>query len=243
MVRVLERGDLYFFYRPRGQEAHPAGREDIQRVYLILSPDDGDRHRLIIIGHKKLPEIERGRTSGEERVWGFVSAVAERPEQLRDELAEPADGGKRQLPRPAGEGRYALVEHGDHVHLAYALELPEKLGPVQAELQIKAEASYVVSVKNPDQPSPLDLNEEPSYPKRLRDLFGRRKFITAAPPELLDYENVEVLLIGAQEDAERELGIQLDPEQESAATAELFRELKLDRERSPVKPLFEGEWQ
>ena len=61
------------------------------------------------------------------------------------------------------------------------------------------------------------------------------------PPDLLDYENIEVLLIGAREDTEREPEIKLDREQESAATAEVFRELKLDRERRPVKPLFEGQ--
>lgn len=53
--------------------------------------------------------------------------------QLPPDLATPLERGDiffsyrlRVQPetRPAGEARYAIVDHGDHSHLAYALELP-----------------------------------------------------------------------------------------------------------------------
>ena len=54
-----------------------------------------------------------------------------------------------QLP-PAGEGKYSIVKHDGHTELAYLLELPEIPGPTQREFEIKKEASYIISVKNPD---------------------------------------------------------------------------------------------
>ncbi len=248
MSKVLERGDIYFFYRPRKGEPHPEGWEELQRAYLVLSPDGGDKHRLIVIGHKKLPEIVPGKATGEERVWGFVDETSRRPEELVDKLEAPAAEGKapealRRLPRPAGEGRYALVEHEDHTHLAYALELPEWPGQVQQELGIKDQASYVISVKNPEQPSPMGLEDKPQYPQELQELFDGRKFVSVSRPDLLDYEHTEILLIGAREDAERELGIKLAPERETEATAEIFRGLKLGRRKEPLAPLFKGERQ
>lgn len=245
MSRVLERGDIYFFYRPRKEEPHPAGWEELQRAYLILSPDTGDRHRLIVLGHKKLPEIVPGEARGEERVWGFVDEVSTRPEKLLAKLEAPVAGAPeavRRVPRPAGEGKYALVEHEDHTHLAYALELPERPGPVQEELEIKEEASYILSVKNPERPSPIGLEEKPEYPRDLQQLFDGRKFIAVSRPELLDYKYAQILMIGAREDAERELGIKLAPEKETASTAEIFRELKVGRRKEPLAPLLKGQW-
>ncbi|MDP9382774.1 MAG: hypothetical protein M3Q29_22050 [Chloroflexota bacterium] len=248
MANVIERGDIYFFYRPRKGEEHPTGLDEIQRAYFILSPKKGGKHRLLVLGHKKLPEIVPGETSGEERVWAFIAAVSEDPRDLLKDLGAAVEGGEEsetseQLPRPAGEGKYALVGHEDHTHLAYALELPRDPGPVQEELDIGKQASYVISVKNPEQRTRrAGLDEAPEYPKELRELFGKHNWIAVRRPELLDYENVQVLLIGAREDPEKELGVKLSPEKETEASAEIFSDLKLDREREPVAPLTKGEW-
>ncbi len=247
MARVLERGDIYFFYRPRKGEPHPTEWEELQRIYLILSPDTGGKHRLIIIGHKKLPEIVPGVAKGEERVWGFVDGVSDRPEDLLEKLeaavaTERGPEPERPLPRPAGEGRYDLVMHDDHTHLAYVLELPERLGPVQRELQVKKEASYIISVKNPEKPSPIGLKEKPQYHPDLQKLFDGHKFIPVSPPTLLDYPYAQIVLIGARENAERELGIRLDREKETISTAEIVRELKLGKRHEPLAPLLQGKW-
>ncbi len=60
--------------------------------------------------------------------------------------------GKRRLAAaaPAGEGKYSIVKHDGHTELAYLLELPEVPGPTQKEFEIKKEASYIISVKNPE---------------------------------------------------------------------------------------------
>lgn len=237
---TLEEGNIYFFYRPKKAEEHPEDLADIQRMYLVLQPRRGSV-RLVVLGRKLLPETER---RPGERVWGFVDAVSERAEEVEDEL-DPRGSG--QTTRPAGEGVYRLVSHDDdHTHLVYALELPQRPGPVQDELRIEPEASYILSVKNPEQPSPPGRGLEPKrkaeYPAELQARFKKLKFIPAAP-ELLDYAGAEVLLIGSAEDVRDELGMELPTEPETADTAEIFRELKLERDQHPVGPLFSGRWE
>ncbi len=132
MADILERGNIYFLYRPRVQEGAAGGIEDVQRFYMVLSPQGKRHHRLIIVGQKRLPEIH----NGGQRAWAYVARVAPTPAELEDELERAEYGtrtrGERERPaaRPAGEGVYAIARHDDHTHLAYALELPEEPGEV-----------------------------------------------------------------------------------------------------------------
>jgi hypothetical protein len=142
---------------------------------------------------------------------------------------------------------YAIVRHSDHTHLVYALELPDRPGVVQQELNIKAEGSYILSVKNPDlvvAPS-VGLGEErqASFPKTLQGRFRGRRFIPVDLPSFLNYEGAEVLLMGASEHVSGELGLQLHPKEETTATAEIFKALRLKPSGHPLKPLFEGAWE
>jgi hypothetical protein len=165
---------------------------------------------------------------------------------LRGETYRTRTRGWRHQPeaRPAGEGVYAIVHHGDHTHLAYELELPHGPGRVQEELGIVPEASYIIAVKNPEAPSPdmAPASDGPELPSALREHFGGRRFIPADPPELLDVEGFEFVLIGAAEDVGDELGIDLEPEQETTASADILRSL-MPTTRHPVAPLTEGMWQ
>jgi hypothetical protein len=81
MANVLERGNIYFVYRPKVEHASAKGIEDIQRFFVILSPFGKARYRLIVIGRKRLPAI--GDTH--ERNWGFVQKVASNPHEIEDE--------------------------------------------------------------------------------------------------------------------------------------------------------------
>ena len=63
------------------------------------------------------------------------------------------------------------------------------------------------------------------------------------PPEFLDYEGVEIVLVGAGRNVAEALGIDLEPAHETAATAEIFRDLKLEESIHPLAPLFEGKWE
>ena len=158
--------------------------------------------------------------------------------------------GKRRIKgaTPAGEGKYSIVKHDNHTELAYILELPEIPGPTQREFEIKDEASYIISVKNPDIQVPgfaaFSAPEKKSdYPKHLKQMFGDRRWIDVQEPSLLNYENIQLLLIGARKkDVEEELGIDIDEEKESQRSADLFSELKVKREQVPLKPIFEGKF-
>ena len=238
MVEVLERGNIYFVYRPK-EERPPQGVEDVQRFYLVLKPQGKARFRLLQIGQKELPRVQ----DGGQRYWGFVEKVGQRAEEVEDELeAQPG----QPVARPAGEGVYAIVRHENHTHLAYALELPGGPGPVQRALRIAPEASYVLAVKNPEAPSPrgMGLSEERQarFSPELQRRFLGRRFIEVDPPDFLDYPGAEVLLIGAARDVSEELGLELDPQRETEETAEVFNELRMERERHPVESLLKGEW-
>ncbi|MBI4497430.1 MAG: hypothetical protein HY689_05980 [Chloroflexi bacterium] len=240
MPEILERGDIYFAYRPRVDKFQVHGFKDIQRLYLILKPRPAGRYRLLIIGHKQLPEVENG---ARRPYWGFVENVFQTPEELERDLR---GAGDQPAARAAGEGVYAIASHEGHTHLAYALELPEQLGEVQAALHIEKEGSYLLSIKNPEQRSRAGVGLAPEqrahFPEELQRRFEGRNFIDADPPRLLDYPGAEVLLIGAAEDVSQELGIELYPEHETAATADVFTELRLDRQQHPVEPLLRGVW-
>jgi hypothetical protein len=243
---VIERGDIYFAYRPRVEQERVHDIEEVQRLFVILQPSDGNHSRRLVIGRKHLPQPEE-----HERFWGFVDEVADRPEAVEEELErrtyDTQTRGRRTQPeaRPAGEGRYAIVRHGNHTHLTYELELPAEPGAVQQELTIEPEASYILAIKNPRAGAPagagLDPRQRADLPSREQERFGQRRF-TSADPELLDEEGIEFVLIGAASDVEKELDVRLDAEAENTESAEIFRRLHLPREKHPTEPLTEGEW-
>lgn len=71
--------------------------------------------------------------------------------------------------------------------------------------------------------------------------FGDRRWIDVENSELLDYENTQLLLIGARKkDVEEELGIDIDEERENQRSADIFKELNVRKEKIPLKPLLKG---
>jgi hypothetical protein len=179
--------------------------------------------------------------------------VGRTPEQIRDELGPETYStrtrGERHVgaARPAGEGRFKILRHDDHTHLAYALELPKREGQVQKEFAIEDQASYIISIKNPEAGSPayagLPEGEKVNYPRHLQEVFRGRRFADADPPQLLDYAGTEFVLIGSSEDVKSELGVEFKTENENESSADIFKDLKLEKTDRPLKPLFEGNWQ
>jgi hypothetical protein len=245
VTTVLERGEVLFFYRPRVGVEEVRDLDDVQRFFFILAPDGTCRRRRILVGRKRLPDLRR-----HERSWAFVAEVAERPEDLRDDVErkthETLTRGARVQPeaRPAGEGRYAIAGHDGHTHLAYVLELPRRPGPAQELFGIEEEASYIVAVANPDAPPPpgvgLRPQRRPHLPAELRARFAGRRFTALDPPDLLDHEGVEIVMIGAADDATRELGLELHRDDERLETADVFRLLRLRPDEVPSEPLTQG---
>jgi hypothetical protein len=248
---IIEQGDIFFFYRPKVGTEEVEDIKDVQRFYMVTSPEDNNKYRLFLIGQKQLPEIVEGKSTSEEKNWALNILITSNPDDIQKELM-PAEyntetRGKRRLSAaaPAGEGKYVIVKHDNHTELAYILELPEIPGPTQREFEIKKEASYIISVKNPDVRVPgfAASEKNPEYPKTLKEKFGDRRWINVEDPGLLNYENTQLLLIGARKkDVEEELGVDIDEEKETERSADLFKELKLRKEQVPLKPLLKGKF-
>ncbi len=245
LIRIIERGEIFFLYRPNQEGFEPGSLLEIRRFYMVLHPQDQDRFRLIAIGKKKLP----GYDGGGQRHWGFVDGVFRTPEELRQAAAgiPLLIGSRGENLRPAGEGVYALILHGNHTHLAYVLDLPVITGEVQEAFNIKPEARFVVAVKNPEATAPpgvgLEMDRQAGFPQDLSDRFGDRRWVSVEPADFLDYEGAELVLIGGRDDLGDDLGIDLKAHPKDEETAEIFRELHLEKSERTVKPLFEGVWE
>lgn len=250
MPDIAESGDLYFLYRPRVGQEVTEGLEEIQRLFMVLRPREGGRYRRIVIGRKQLPEPQR---SGQERFWAFVDTITGRGADLAEragrEIRETKTRGERVQPqdRPVGEGVYAISRHHDHTHFSYQLELPRHRGEPHAELNVEPQASYVISVKDPEQPAPRDAGlssgKKARLPRELHQRFAGRRFVPVDPPDFLDHEGVEIVLVAASGAVAEELRAEMPDEQEDAETADIFEQLRLDRDRHPTEPLLRGEWQ
>jgi len=105
---VVEKGDIYFAYRPRIAEDNAEGLADIQRFFMLMKPEGRAPLRVAVLGRKWLLEAR-----DHERIWGFIEAVKSGP-AVEDEFREHRDAaktrGERTLPpaRPAGEGSLCL---------------------------------------------------------------------------------------------------------------------------------------
>ena len=251
-AQVLEEGDVFFFYRPRVEANQVRGREEVQRFYMVLAPERPRKvFRLFVVGRKKLPEVTKGEQAATRQSWALNVRTSSSAEDIRRELlpveystetrGERFTGGVK----PVGEGKYQLLRHDGHTEIAYVLELPKELGPAQEEFRIEEQASFIASVKNPDitAPGAPAPRQQPQYPARLREKFGRRRWIDVEDPGLLDYENAQLLLMGAHAGAvEEELGIQIQEEDEWLSSADVCRQLRLSCDRARVKPLLTGEF-
>lgn len=217
MADVLERGDVFFAYRPRVGEEYAGELADVQRMWMILSPRDRALHRRLVVGKKRLPRRR-------ERHWAYVDQVARNPLRLVDDLHEThywtkTRGMRRQATaRALGEGVYALVRDPDEKchRLIYRLELPEEPGAVQHDLGIRDEGAFIATAFA---------------------TYGTTKF-TPVTSDILDREGEEIILIGASDD----LGVALPVDRSVADAADIFRGLAIEDSEHPLRPLFDGMW-
>jgi len=261
--RVLESGDIFFFYRPKIDTEEVHDIDDVQRFYMITCKDinndenknRNNNYRLFLLGAKKMPEIVERKSGSEERNWALNILTTSNPDKIHNELLIPAEyttktRGKRRISpaQPAGEGKYLIIRHDGHTELAYILEIPEIPGKTQIEFEIKKEASYIVSVKNPEIFIPgyvafSKKDKKPDYPKHIKEKFGEKRWINVDDPEILDYENTQLLLIGARKrNVEEELGIEIDEERENKISTEMFKDLKIKKEEIPLQSFLKGKF-
>lgn len=245
-AEVVERGDIFFFYRPKVELEQADGMQDVQRFHVVLRPEQGRPVRLLTVGKKRLPDVD-----GHERFWGYVQAVADREQEIGEQLGaedyQTATRGERHqgAARAAGEGVYALLRSANRLHLAYELELPERPGEVQDTLNIRPQASFSISIKNPEAGSPPGAGrqeeEKADYPRELQKQFQGRRF-AYGDLRLLDYEGAEFILIGAGDDPQRQYALDLPAEDETPRTADIFAQFRLERQGKRVEPLLKGRW-
>jgi hypothetical protein len=187
MVEVLERGDVSFFWKPSVRPAElPPDAEfqpGVQSFFLVLS--SGGRHRRLRVGKKRLPA-----PTGE-RLWARIERTGSLARVLGDQVESERyvtkTRGERFQPgaEPIARGCYAFVQHDDHCHLVYRIDHSEPGVPEE--------------VRVPDASSMIVLFER--VPR------GRATWTTDGSPALLDEQGAECVLVGADAEPERELGI------------------------------------
>jgi hypothetical protein len=192
VVQVLERGDISFFYRPVVQPAeamsYPVG---VQSFFAVLSPGGRQLHRRLRIGRKRMPMVAG------ERLWARIERVGSLDRvlagQLEAERYHTKTRGERYQPeaRPIAQGSYAVVRHDDHCHLAYRIENKEHDDDLPLEIHLPEAASHLILFE------------------RIPD--GGAMWSVEGDPDRLDQEGAEIVLVGGDDQPERELGIELLP--------------------------------
>jgi hypothetical protein len=178
---MLEKGFIYFFFRPRVNIDEPHSFGDIARSFFVLRPtplgakfDHGQgpvakdaRCRLMMLPKKKFP------TSGKERDMGFVEKAGQSMQELHENFIagktyQTKTVGERHTEeaRPYAEGVYAITSTPRASHLAYILTIPVELGSVQEEFGLRERGSWIVQSKSPKFPGPPSgqLPKDPDYP-------------------------------------------------------------------------------
>lgn len=174
------------------------------------------------------------------------------------EKYDTATRGHRYKPpaRALAEGVYRILRHlpGNkkaHTHLIYKLEFPppDKDNEPQESLNVEREASFVMQIKNPEQGGScgqsrgLQAKRKSLFPASLQSRMGPRRFVPADPPDFLNYEGCEFLLISASDDLEEELGLELKEEVEETLAEESCSDLvQMFGEVASPKPLLSGTW-
>ena len=257
-AEILEQGDIYFFYRPKKAAEEVKGIEDVRRFFMVTAPEENSSeksrlYRLFVIGKKSLPEVRKTEARASERHWARVGGIFKDVNALTKELLSD-EFRKGDAARPVGQGKYAIIKHGNHAELAYILEMPKEPGEAQQELGIEKEASYIVSVVNPRKPVVSSVadggkypstEEIPMYPEELLKEFGENDTFVSLSRDtrFLDYQNAQVILSGAREGRDvikNDIGIEITKEDETQQSADIFNKLKIRKEKLPIKPLTEG---
>jgi hypothetical protein len=109
-TEIIEKGHIYFFYRPKVGVQQVSNLNDVQRLYILLKSISSDQghamhYRLIRIGKKKLPSIK-----DHNRFWGIVEESTEDLGKIHqllsfEQYSTITRGDRTVLScRPAGEG-------------------------------------------------------------------------------------------------------------------------------------------
>ncbi len=210
---ILEKGVIYFFFRPRVSVDDPQDVNDVARSFFVMRPipldaklgdgpiGDENNCRLLALPKKVLPK------SGKDKFVTFVEKCKTSFSELKESFLTGSEyetktlGTRHTAPvTPLAEGIYAITSTGRESHLAYIINIPAELGEVQTDFGLKQRGSFVASVKNPDQPPTAGAQQQnvppgAQYPKEIIEEFGGLRW-KPLEPKFLDYDQTSFLIIG-----------------------------------------------
>src|SRR3712207_5104927 len=88
-IEIIEQGDIFFFYRPKVDTEEVKDIKDVQRFYMVTTPEEkekqkkNDIYRLFLLGQKQLPEIVEGKSTPEEKNWALNIHTTSNPEDRK----------------------------------------------------------------------------------------------------------------------------------------------------------------
>ncbi|KAJ6031104.1 hypothetical protein N7540_001836 [Penicillium herquei] len=189
---IMEKGIIYFFFRPRVNIEHPHSINEIARSFFVLRPTP--------LG----AELNKFPTSAKERDMAFVEKAGQSVKDLQENFMasksyKTATRGERttEEAQPYAEGVYALISTQRASHLAYELTIPAELGEIQDNFGLHRRGSWIVQSKNPQYRGPPlgQLPQNPEYPQSVLDKFGDLRWVPMKP-EFIEYPNAQILMIG-----------------------------------------------
>lgn len=180
---ILEKGNIYFFYRHRVSGVATHGIHDIARSFVVLRPASpetasdvknnslgfGATFRLLVFPKKVLPK------HGGVKEMGFVEKAQITLKELQEAFITGFDykthtHGARTVPdaKLYAKGVYTITSTQHGSYLAYIITEPKKLGTVQEEFGLHERGSWLVQSKNPkvSNPPSVSLPNSPNYPER-----------------------------------------------------------------------------
>jgi hypothetical protein len=244
-VTVLQKGAIYFLYRPKIDKEKINSLNDVQRIYLILKPTNYSKFIQIIAAKKQLPDTIKTTH------FAFVNLVTASEKIINQKLGKEdyhtrTRGERHQSKvRILGEGKYLIVLHKGHTHLAYQLLKPKTPKTPQRNVKINKAGEFVISVKNPlikAKKTGLQLEKKAVYPKKLQDKFDSRRFISLNPPDFIKYEGTEILLIGQDYKKIKKFTKEIKQEFSLLPMKEIREIFTSLRDEISMTPIFAGEW-
>lgn len=236
-------GTIYFLYRPKVEHQTAQNLEDVQRLTLVLKPDNAEQYVKISIGKKRLPQ-------NQETYFSLVDTVTNNLDSLlsllKSETYTTATRGQQKLPgmRCIGEGKFLLIQHQGHTHFIYQLSKPQKIGPVQEAFNLRLKDDFIVAIKNPSKASPphagLPPQQKANFSQKLAEKFDDYSFIPLIPADFLYYEGEEIIWLAKQAKylEAQEISQCLEAIQEQ----EIVVKLKKTVDAKSIAPLIDKQW-
>lgn len=243
-TKILAKGDLYIFYRPKVETEDPSSLKDVQRFFMVLKFKKETQYIVIALGKKKFPNEATNRVE-----FAFVEHIAKDHNELLEHLNEKnystLTQGDRHQPsaRAIGEGKFLFARHANLASFDYELH-PQEIKESQAAFNIAQKAHYLVHVKNPKRGQEKGLNSEDQakYSEKLLVEFKDYKFIPLTNLDYLNYQGAELLFIDDQSTSKEFADSEIEKSLNSFSHTEIEKELKSDQSNFVTDPIETGKW-